>query len=210
MRSCIYKLAQAFLILLIVPALAYASAIDQLKNFSATAYSAKGQFQQAQVKSGEKIRFANAASGTFLFSRPGKFIWTYNKPYEQILQADGIRLYMYDKDLNQVTIKKLGDALGSSPAAILFGSIDLEKNFTLKNAAPHHGCEWVEIIPKTRDTPFEKITIGMKNGIPEAMELYDSLGQLTLVKFTQFEKNPPVSAGMFRFVVPKGADVYEN
>ena len=59
-------------------------------------------------------------SGTFLFSRPGKFIWTYSKPYEQVLQADGTRLYVYDKDLNQVTIKKLGDALGSSPAAILF------------------------------------------------------------------------------------------
>lgn len=101
---------------------------------------------------------------------------------------------MYDKDLNQVTVKKLGDALGSSPAAILFGSNNLEKNFMLKNAGAHNGYEWVEVIPKKKDTPFEKINIGMKNGIPEAMELYDSLGQLTLIKFTQFTKNPPVNA----------------
>lgn len=209
MRSYISKTVGTVLFLFL-PLFAGATALDQLKNFSTNAHSARGEFSQAQVKSGEKVRFTNAASGTFLFSRPGKFIWTYKKPYEQVLQADGTRLYMYDKDLNQVTVKKLGDALGSSPAAILFGSNNLEKNFTLKNAGAHNGYEWVEVIPKKKDTPFEKINIGMKNGIPEAMELYDSLGQLTLIKFTRFTKNPPVNAGMFKFVAPKGADVFEN
>ena len=97
-----------------------------------------------------------------------------------------------------------------SPAAILFGSNDLEKSFKLRNAGAHGGYEWVEAIPKTKDTPFEKINIGMKNGMPEAMELYDSLGQLSLIKFTKFTKNPPVSASTFKFVTPKGADVFRN
>lgn len=198
------------LLLTIIPLLVQATALDQLKSFSTNARSAKGEFSQAQVKSGEKIRFTHATSGTFLFSRPGKFIWTYSKPYEQVLQADGSRLYIYDKDLNQVTIRKLGDTLGSSPAAILFGSSDLEKVFSLKDTGSHNGYEWIELVPKTKDTPFEKINIGMKDGLPQAMELYDSLGQLTLVKFTKFTKNPPVNAKTFRFVVPKGADVFEN
>lgn len=198
------------LLLFTVPILVHATALEQLRQFSTSTHSAKGEFKQAQVRPGEKIRFTNAASGTFLFSRPGKFIWTYDKPYEQILQADGTRLYIYDKDLEQVTIKKLGDALGSSPAAILFGSNDLEKNFVLKNISAHSGYEWVQIIPKTKDTPFEKIHIGMKDGIPEAMELYDSLGQLTVIKFIKFTKNPSVNAHTFRFVVPKGVDVFEN
>lgn len=93
---------------------------------------------------------------------------------------------------------------------ILFGSNDLEKSFKLRNAGAHGGYEWVEAIPKTKDTPFEKINIGMKNGMPEAMELYDSLGQLSLIKFTKFTKNPPVSASTFKFVTPKGADVFRN
>ena len=199
MRPFISK-AIGMALLVLIPVLASATALDQLKSFSTNARSAKGEFSQGQVKGGDKARI----------TRPGKFIWTYKKPYEQVLQADGTNLYIYDKDLNQVTVKKLGNALGSSPAAILFGSNDLEKSFRLRNAGTHGGYDWVEAIPKTKDTPFEKINIGMKNGMPEAMELYDSLGQLSLIKFTKFTKNPPVSASTFKFVTPKGADVFRN
>lgn len=106
----------------LIPAFASATALDQLKSFSTNARSAKGEFSQGQVKGGDKARITNLASGTFIFSRTSKFIWTYKKPYEQVLHADGVNLYIYDKDLNQVIVKKLGNALGSSPAAILFGS----------------------------------------------------------------------------------------
>ena len=154
-------------------------------------------------------KVSNKSTGTFTFARPGKFIWTYQKPYEQLLQADGDKLYIYDKDLNQVTIKKLGDALGSSPAAILFGSNDLEKNFTLKEAGSKNGLEWLEATPKAKDTTFDHIGIGLRNGVPEAMELRDSFGQVSLLTFTKFEKNPPMPANQFKFVVPKGADVFQ-
>jgi outer membrane lipoprotein carrier protein len=106
---------------------------------------------------GEKAKVSSPASGTFVFARPGKFIWTYTKPYEQVLQADGDKLYIYDKDLNQVTVKKLGDALGSSPAAILFGSNDLEKNFTLSEVGAKDGAGMLRAVPKNKDTSFEEI-----------------------------------------------------
>ena len=150
------------------------------------------------------------SSGTFVFARPGKFIWTYQKPYEQLLQADGEQLYIYDKDLNQVTARKLGDALGSSPAAILFGSNDLEKNFTLAEAGTRDGLEWLKATPKGKDSSFEQILIGLKGGTPEAMELKDSFGQTSLLSFRKFEKNPALNAGSFKFVMPKGADVINN
>jgi outer membrane lipoprotein carrier protein len=189
---------------------AHAAALEQFKSFVASTQSARGEFVQRLVKvESGATKVSNESTGTFVFARPGKFIWTYMKPYEQLLQADGEKLYIYDKDLNQVTIKKLGDALGSSPAAILFGSNDLEKNFTLKEAGSKDGMAWLEATPKAKDTTFEHIGIGMRNGVPAAMELRDSFGQVSLLNFTKFEKNPAMPANQFKFVVPKGADVFQ-
>jgi outer membrane lipoprotein carrier protein len=194
-----------------LPAIAGATALDQFKSFVSSTKAAKGEFTQHQVKMTNGAPAVSAASsGTFLFARPGKFIWTYQKPYEQVLQSDGEKLYIYDKDLNQVTVRTLGDALGSSPAAILFGSNDLEKNFTLKEAGIKDGLAWLEATPKSKDTTFERIGIGLKNGVPQAMELRDSFGQVTLLTFSNFEKNPPMDAGQFKFTVPKGADLFEQ
>jgi outer membrane lipoprotein carrier protein len=190
---------------------AAASALEQFKQFVASTQSAKGEFVQRLVKTDSgTVKVSNTSSGTFVFSRPGKFIWTYQKPYEQVLQADGDKLFIYDKDLNQVTTKKLGNALGSSPAAILFGSNDLEKNFTLKEGGTKDGMEWLEATPKTKDTTFDRIGIALKDGVPHAMELRDSFGQTSLLSFTNFEKNPPLKATSFTFVVPKGADVFNQ
>ncbi|MFJ9533153.1 outer membrane lipoprotein chaperone LolA [Herbaspirillum sp. NPDC101396] len=190
---------------------AAASALEQFKQFVASTQSAKGEFVQRLVKiDSGTAKVSNTSSGTFVFSRPGKFIWTYQKPYEQVLQADGDKLFIYDKDLNQVTTKKLGNALGSSPAAILFGSNDLEKNFTLKEGGTKDGMEWLEATPKTKDTTFDRIGIALKDGVPHAMELRDSFGQTSLLSFTNFEKNPPLKATSFTFVVPKGADVFNQ
>ena len=127
-----------------------------------------------------------------------------------MLQADGDQLYIYDKDLNQVTVKKLGNALGSSPAAILFGSNDLEKNFTLSEAGARNGLEWLDAKPKAQDSTFTMISIGLRNGTPEAMELHDAFGQTSVLAFKKFEKNPALSANQFKFAMPKGADVFSN
>ncbi len=198
---------------LLLPAWGHAAALEQFKSFVASTKSARGEFVQRQVQAdgaSATARVSPPASGSFVFARPGKFIWTYQKPYEQVLQADGENLYIYDKDLNQVTVRKLGDALGSSPAAILFGSNDLEKNFTLKEAGSKDGLEWLEAVPKARDTTFDKIGIGLKDGVPQAMELRDSFGKVSLLTFSKFEKNPALGAEQFKFAVPKGADVFQQ
>jgi outer membrane lipoprotein carrier protein len=190
---------------LLIAGAAHASALDQFKSFVAGTKSARGEFTQTQVSKSSKP--GKTSSGTFVFSRPGKFIWTYQKPYEQLLQADGETLYLYDKDLNQVTTRKLGGALGSSPAAILFGSNDLEKNFTLSEAGAHDGLEWLNATPKSKDTTFEQIGIGLKDGFPQAMELKDNFGQTVLLKFTSVQRNPALAPQAFKFDVPKGAEV---
>lgn len=194
-----------------------ASALEQFKQFVGSTQSAKGEFSQRLVKSEKKgapadavVKVSAPSTGTFLFARPGKFIWNYRKPYEQLLQSDGDKLYIYDKDLNQVTTRKLGAALGSSPAAILFGSNDLDKNFTLRESGKKDGLEWLEATPKAKDSTFEHIGIGLRNGLPEAMILRDTFGQMSLLSFTKFEKNPALTQDQFKFVVPKGADVSQQ
>lgn len=212
MGSGVLRHAAALSAGLLLAGLAQASALDQFKSFVASTKAAKGEFTQTQAKNanGAAPKTGKNSSGTFVFARPGKFIWTYTKPYDQVLQADGEQLYIYDKDLNQVTVKKLGDALGSSPAAILFGSNDLEKNFSLSEGGSRDGLEWLKAVPKAKDSSFEQITIGLRNGLPEAMELKDSFGQTSVLKFSKLEKNPALTATSFKFVMPKGADVFNN
>ncbi len=192
--------------LIALAGVAQASALEQFKTFVSGTKSARGEFTQQQVRA-TPGKVAPVSTGTFVFARPGKFVWTYQKPYEQLLQADGDMLYVFDKDLNQVTTRKLGNALGSSPAAILFGSNDLEKNFTLSEAGTHDGLEWLDAKPKNTDTSFQQISIGLKNGVPEAMDLKDAFGQTSKLRFTNFQRNPTLAANFFKFEVPKGADV---
>lgn len=189
---------------------ASAAALDQFKSFVASTKSAKGDFTQQQPGKSKSGKATAPSSGTFVFARPGKFIWTYQKPYEQILQADGDQLYIYDKDLNQVTVRKLGNALGSSPAAILFGSNNLEQNFTLSEAGERDGLEWLNATPKAKDTSFEQISIGLKGGVPMAMELKDTFGQTSRLTFTNFQRNPALGEQQFKFVTPQGADVVKQ
>ena len=183
----------------------HADGLAQLKQFMDGTRTAQGSFsQQVFSKSGRKPQ---AASGTFAFSRPGKFRWTYEKPYAQLLVGDGAKLWAYDQELNQVTTKKLGQALGSTPAAILAGDNSLDRNFVLKNAGDADGLEWIEATPKAEDSSFERIRMGFAGGQLKAMLLNDNFGQTTSLLFGQIERNPSLDAGLFRFTPPKGADV---
>lgn len=187
---------------LLVPV--HAAGLDQLKSFLDTNRSARGVFVQTVVsKSGRKPQ---KSAGIFALQRPGKFRWSYEKPYKQLLVSDGNKLWSYDPDLNQVAVNKLGAAFGASPAALLAGQ-DLDKHFLLKEGAASDGIEFVEATPKGGDTSFERIKIGFDAKQPVSMEIHDSFGQVTLLRFTQFEANPVLPAELFRFVAPAGADV---
>lgn len=184
---------------------ALASGTAQLQAFVADTRSARASFSQTVVgKSGRKPQ---QSLGNFMFSRPGKFRWSYEKPYYQLIVGDGEKLWVYDKDLNQVSVKKLGSALGSSPAALLAGDNAMEKNFILKDAGSNEGLEWVEATPKEKEGSFERVRFGFKDDLPRIMEVHDNFGQTTTLTFSQFERNPVLAPGVFRFVPPKGADV---
>jgi outer membrane lipoprotein carrier protein len=182
-----------------------AAGIDLIKSFVSEVRAAKTEFVQTVVDgSGKPVA---QSMGTFLFERPGKFRWTYTKPYEQLIVGDGRKVWVYDKDLNQVTVKALGDALGSSPAALLAGSNDLDRAYTFAQLPKKDGLEWVEATPTDPDSQFEKMRLGFRKANPESMQLYDRLGQVTTIKFTRLERNPKLSAELFRFTPPEGADV---
>lgn len=182
-----------------------AGSLDQLRSFLTQTTSARGEFVQrvlARPGSAQPV-----SSGSFVFQRPGKFRWSYDKPYEQLIVADGARLVLYDRDLNQVTIRKLGAALPSSPASILFGSNEFDKEFEVSDAGAHDGLEWVQAKPRAKDSTFERIEIGFKDGLPQAMRLADNFGQVTQLTFGKVERNPKLDATAFTFTPPKGADV---
>lgn len=183
---------------------ANAAGLDQLKTFLDTNRSARGVFTQTVIsKSGRKPQ---QSTGIFALQRPGKFRWSYEKPYKQLLVSDGSKLWSYDPDLNQVAVKKLGSAFGSSPAALLAGQ-DLDRHFELKDGPTEDGIEFVDAAPKGGDATFERVRIGFAANKPVSMEIHDSFGQVTVLRLTQFEANPVLPAGLFRFTAPAGADV---
>ncbi|MBM3342547.1 MAG: outer membrane lipoprotein chaperone LolA [Betaproteobacteria bacterium] len=193
------------LITLCVPTFAFGATTEALKAFLNQTTTAKGRF--AQMVLDKNLKKLQESTGTMQFSRPGKFRWEYNKPYEQVIVGDGSRLWIYDKDLNQVTERKLDRALGASPAALLAGSNEIDKSYTLQAIGNQEGLDWLEAIPKTKDTAFERIRLGFNKAGLEAMELRDQFGQVTVIKFADLERNPKLAPDAFTFVIPKGADV---
>jgi outer membrane lipoprotein carrier protein len=197
------RLAAVWIIAALGAAPAHAASVDQLRSFLTQTTSARGEFVQRVMRDSS----TQQSAGRFAFQRPGKFRWTYEKPYEQLIVADGQRLTLFDTDLNQATIRRLQSALPSSPASILFGSNDFEREFEVSDAGTRDGLEWVRAKPRAKDTPFERIEIGFRDGLPGAMLLVDSFGNTTHLLFRNVERNPKLGADTFRFTPPKGADV---
>lgn len=191
-----------------VAVVAHASGLDDFLAFNAATRTATARFSQEVYDRGGKV--VERASGTFAFARPGKFRWTYERPHKQVLVGDGQKLWIHDPDLNQVTVKRIGDAISSTPAALLAGRDDITRLFTLRDAGTADGLSWVEATPKAPDTGFERVRLGLAGKALAAMELNDQLGGRTRLTFTDLKANAPVAAGTFAFVPPKGADVLED
>jgi outer membrane lipoprotein carrier protein len=184
---------------------AHAGGIAELQAFVEGTKSAKATFAQKTTdKSG---RLVQQSTGTFTFARPGKFRWTYDKPLEQLIVGDGERVWVYDRDLNQVIVRRMSQALGSTPAALLAGDNTLEKNFTLVDGGTSDGLDWVDATPKSTDAGFSAVRMGFRDHLPRAMLLTDNFGQLTRLTFDHLERNPALAADAFRFTPPAGADV---
>ena len=186
---------------------AHATSIERFQAFLRTTSSAQAGFEQKVFDRNRKL--VQSSSGTFAFQRPGKFRWTYAKPNPQLIVGDGEKVWIWDEDLNQVTVKRVARAIGSTPAALLAGSADVAQAFVLEDLGSRDGLEWMEARPRERDAGFERIRLGLGVAGVEAMELYDPFGQTTVLRFTNLTRNPKLEADTFRFTPPKGADVLE-
>ncbi len=194
--------------LLLLAAPVGAAGVDTLKAYLQETSSARAHF--TQVVYDRNKRKLQETSGTMQFARPGRIRWAYEKPYEQLIVGDGTKLWIYDKDLNQVTVKGITQAIGGSPAALLAGSNDIEKEFRLSAGGTQDGLEWVEAVPRSAEATFQKVRMGFGKSGLEAMDLLDGFGQLTLVRFSQVERNPKLPPELFRFTPPAGADIISD
>lgn len=182
-------------------------AADPLREFVSQTHSASGTFTQQVLRDG---RVTESSHGRFAFQRPGHFRWEVTEPFEQLLVADGERLYFYDKDLNQVTVRPLREALASTPAAILFGSADLESGFTLRTLPAADGLAWVEALPRNPETGYQRIAFGFRGNLPVVMQVQDAFGRTVRFEFHDLVRDPRLAADTFRFVAPPGTDIVEQ
>ena len=185
---------------------AHADAVDALREFTRDAKSGRAAFTQVVTSpDGAKKK---TSSGSFDFARPNRFRFTYTKPYEQIIVGDGERVWLYDVDLQQATVRPMDQALGATPAALLAGG-SLDKDFELKVQASAQGLDWVAAIPKakTESIGFQSLRVGFKGKTLAALELVDSFGQRSLLAFSDVATNTAINTDTFRFTPPKGVEV---
>jgi outer membrane lipoprotein carrier protein len=190
--------------LALLPGAAAAGGLEQLKAFVDGTRSGKSSFQQ--VVTG-KDRRDRTSTGMFYFQRPGRFRWSYEKPVEQLIVGDGTKLWIHDRDLNQVIVRAQAAALGGSPAALLAGDNALERNFTLTDVGSVDGLATIEARPKSADAGIARVRIGFRDNLPRRMELLDAFGNSTLLTFDRFERNSALDPALFAFTPPPGADV---
>lgn len=182
--------------------------ISQLKSFLKTTQSLTASFQQTAFD--EAGNPGKSSYGKFYLQRPGQFRWDYQKPFvQQIISTSG-RVWFYDADLEQVTIKKMDQAVGSTPALLLSGDVPLEENFILEQQGKDAALTWIKLLPKDQQSNYKYILIGIENGKLSGMELNDNFGQLTRIYFSDLQTNIKIEPSIFEFTVPEGVDVFEE
>jgi len=193
----------------------WAGGMESLEAFVKTVKSGRADFTQtvtAPSRDGEAPR-VKTSTGTFEFQRPGKFKFDYKKPFAQSIVADGQNLWLYDVDLNQVTQRPQAQALGSTPAALIASAADLnalKSDFTLESAPERDGLQWVKATPKSKDGQLQSVQVGFQGDALSALEILDSFGQRSVLKFNKVEVNPALGASTFAFKAPAGADVVKQ
>ena len=195
--------------LLAVATSATAAGLDDLKTFLNTTQTATGAFEQKVFSRGQEEK-TQAGSGEFAFLRPGCFRWQYTLPFEEEMVSDGQTLWLYDKELEQVTVKRLMAAMPATPASLLFGNNDFSRDFNVKNLDTDDGLAWIIATPKDEASTFTEVRIAFKSALPAKMELKDSFGQETRLTFDRVKKNVSMKAEDFKFVPPKGVEVLED
>lgn len=182
--------------------------LQRLHAFLAKASSLQAEFSQSQVS--ETGIAGQRTSGQFYLQRPGKFRWDYQKPYHQEIVSNGGKVWFYDVDLEQVTTKKVNEAIGSTPALLLSGEVALEQNFTVEDQGESEGLYWIRLVPKDPDSGFKQLLIGLDGETLSGMELTDNFGQLTRIYFANVKTGIRHDPARFDFKPPAGVDVFEE
>lgn len=183
---------------------ARADAVDTLRAFVREVKTARASFTQT-VSSPDGVK-KKVSSGSFEFARPNRFRFAYSKPFEQLIVADGQKVWLHDVDLNQVTVRALDQALGATPAALLAGGT-LEQDFVLAPLPAREGLDWVQATPKAKEGSVAQLRVGFRGKTLAALEIVDAFGQRSLLQFSQVEQGVALPAERFRFTPPPGADV---
>ncbi|WP_394341020.1 MULTISPECIES: outer membrane lipoprotein chaperone LolA [Roseateles] len=194
-------------VLLTLASVARADAVSALRDFAREVKSASAQFKQT-VNSPDGKR-SKSSQGSFEFQRPNQFRFAYSKPFEQLIVGDGQKVWIFDPDLNQASSRRMNQALGATPAALLAGG-NLERDFTLKALPSEGGLDWVQALPRQADGGFQSLKIGFKGRDLAALEIVDGFGQRSRLDFSGLAVNASLPADRFRFVLPAGADLVEQ
>jgi outer membrane lipoprotein carrier protein len=206
MKGTLARLGAAFALSLAAFA-AHADSVDTLRDFIRDVKTGRAQFTQTVTSpDGAKKK---TSSGSFEFSRPNRFRFEYAKPFEQVIVADGQKVWIFDADLNQASSRKFSSALGATPAALLAGG-SLDKDFDLSALPAKDGLDWVMATPKAKDGAFKSVRVGFRGKDLAAVEIVDAFDQRSLLQFSQFAAGVTIAADAFRFTPPPGADVIEQ
>jgi outer membrane lipoprotein carrier protein len=182
--------------------------VIQLQVFLKVSKSLSADFKQVLIN--EVGNPTQTSYGVFYLQRPGKFRWDYQKPFKQEIVSNTGKVWFYDTDLEQVTVKKVDESLGSTPALLLSGDVALEDNYTMESQGTDGDMQWVKLLPKSQDSSFKYVLIGLSKGTLAGMELSDNFGQLTRIYFSNVLVNAPLKQTLFEFKPPKGADVFND
>jgi len=184
---------------------AAAPGVAKLEAFTEELRSLRATFRQSLYdESGAPIE---SSSGIVWLQRPGRFRWEYETPYEQIIVGDGERVWLYDRELEQVTVRPVDDTIGITPAALLASDRPVRESFLVADGGEEGGLDWVELRPRADEATFTLVRLGFGARHLESMQLEDGFGQTTVLDFADVSRNPALDPALFRFSPPPGVDV---
>ena len=179
--------------------------VERLQEFLDSVRTLRAVFEQEVLDSrGQPVQ---EGRGTFALFRPGRFRWNYREPYEQIIVADGERVWVYDVDLEQVTVRPQDEALSQTPAMLLSGTAQVDQRFVVEDLGEREGLQWVELRPREQESNFERVRLGFRGVVLTRMEMVDAFEQLTTFRFEEVQVNIEIDDDVFQFTPPPGVDV---
>ncbi|MDH5517742.1 MAG: outer membrane lipoprotein chaperone LolA [Gammaproteobacteria bacterium] len=179
--------------------------VEQLKHFLTRSDSFSAAFSQSLFdEKGYELQFS---AGQFSLQKPGKFSWDYEEPYRQVIMSNGKLIWLFDSELDQVTIKPVESSLSKTSMVLLFNKTDIEKDFKLLKMDVIKGVSWIELIARDHDAEFSNIFVGMKNNLINSIKMIDGFGQTTVIQFSKISSAVKFKPGRFEFAIPKNADV---